>query len=118
MSSEFIKLEVLLNFVIYGKVKRGDGSCPFVGTRRSQGEEQTRLSASHLPHLIVFSVLARLPLALGLLVGLLSSSPFQGTYRTNISVKDQKKHEGRWELLEVLQQSCSSYMEIFASCDD
>lgn len=56
--------------------------CPFVGTRRNQGKVQRRLSASHLPHLVVLCVLTGVPLALGML----RSPSFQGTYRKNTSV--------------------------------
>lgn len=53
------------------------------GTRKNQGKVQTSVSASHLSHLVVLSLLAVVALALCLLVLVLRSSPFQCTYGTD-----------------------------------
>lgn len=63
-----------------GKGNSLEWSAPSVGTRRTKAT--SRVSASHLSHLVVLSVLLSvLTLALGLRVGVLRPPPFQRTYR-------------------------------------
>lgn len=64
LSSEIDPVSSSLNFAIGGKGNSLERSAPIVGTRKSQGAEQPSVSASHLSHLIVLSVLTVVALGL------------------------------------------------------
>lgn len=64
LSSEIISVASSLNFAICDKGNSLELSAPIVGTKRNRGKEQTSVSASHLSHLIVLSLLTVVVLAL------------------------------------------------------